>query len=255
MLPDMRLALLLALLASPAAADPRLDGFVIRGKGELRGTVTRDGKPVAGAHVHVIGDKAQEAVTAADGTYRLSLAGGDHAFVYIEGDAHLTAQIGTPTGTDGIIELHEALPPAVPAKAHEHTDVILDYSDEAADADTWARAWLLLDVTETGAVSQVKLVDDPGHGLAPIALKAAFALTFDPARDRANRPVRSAVLWTYEWPAYWWLRENHYSMTRLPLETVTLPCNGRDGKFVRHRDCTAPDLAKIVTAPWLAPKR
>jgi hypothetical protein len=246
----MRLALLLALVAAPAAADPRLNGFVTRGNGELRGTVMKNGKPIAGAHVHVVGDKAQEAVTAADGTYKLTLAGGDHAFVYIDGDAQLTAQLATPGG-GSVIELHEVLPPAVAAKAHEHTDVILDYSDDATDADTWARAWLLLDVGETGAVSQVKLLNDPGHALAPIAIKAALALKFDPARDRANRPIRSTVLWTYEWPAYWWLRENHYSMSRLPLETVTLPCNGRDSKFVRHRDCTPPDLAKIVTAPWL----
>lgn len=231
-----------------------LNGFVIHGTGELRGTVTKAGKPVAGAHVHVVGDRTQEAVTAADGTYKLTLAGGDHAFVYIDGDAQLTAQLATP-GTDALIELHEVLPPATPAKAHEHTDVILDYTDDASDADTWARAWLLLDVSETGAVSRVKLLDDPGHGLAPIALAAAFGLKFDPARDRANHPLRSAVLWTYEWPAYWWLVENHYSRTRLPLETFTLPCNGRDSKFVRHRDCTAPDLAKIVTAPWQQPKR
>jgi hypothetical protein len=226
-----------------------LNGFVIHGTGELRGTVTKDGKPVAGVHVHVVGDNAQEAVTAPDGTYTLALAGGDHAFVYIDGDAQLTAQLATP-GSDSVIELHEVLPPAVPAKAHEHADVILDYSDDASDADTWARAWLLLDVSETGAVSQVKLLNDPGHALAPIAIKAALAMTFDPARDRANRPIRSTVLWTYEWPAYWWLVENHYARTRLPLETFTLPCNGHDSKFVRHRDCTPPDLSKIVTAPW-----
>jgi hypothetical protein len=49
------------------------------------------------------------------------------------------------------------------------------------------------------------------------------------------------------------MRENHYPMTRLPLETMTLPCNGRDSRFVRHRDCSAPDIAKIVTQPWLTP--
>ena len=254
----MRLALVLALVATPAAADPHLDGFVTFGRGELRGTVTtRDGKPAAGEHVHVVsaGGAVQDAVTGKDGSYHVTLDGGDHAFVYIDHDGHLTGQIGTPTGTDSVIELHEVLPPAVSAKPHDHLDRILDYSDEATDADTWARAWLLLDVSETGAVSQVKLLGDPGHALAPIAVKAAFALTFDPARDRANRPMRSAVLWTFEWPAYWWMRENHYAMTRLPLETITLPCNGRDSKIVRHRDCSAPDLGKVVTAPWLSPNR
>jgi hypothetical protein len=40
----MRLALLLALVAARAAAEPQLNGFVTYGRGELEGTVTaRDG--------------------------------------------------------------------------------------------------------------------------------------------------------------------------------------------------------------------
>ena len=251
----MRLALLLALVAAPAAAEPRLNGFVTYGRGELRGTVTaRDGKPAAGAKVHIVSTAgAQLAVTGKDGSYRITLDGADHAFVYIDDDGTLTGQVATPTGKSDVIEMHDMLPPAVAAKPKDHLDRILPYSDEASDADTWARAWLLLDVNEKGAVTQVKVLNDPGHALAPIAVKDAFTLTFDPARDRSNHPVRSAVLWTYEWPAYWWMIDNHYPMTRLPLETFTLPCNGRDSKFVRHRDCSTPDLAKIVTQPWLTP--
>jgi hypothetical protein len=252
----MRLALLLAVVvASGAAAEPQLNGFVTYGRGELRGSVTnRDGKPIAGAKVHVISKAgALLATTGADGTYRITLDGSDHAFVYIDEAGKVTGQVATPTGSNDVIEIHEVLPPAIAAKPKGHLDRILEYSDAAADADTWARAWLLLDVSDTGAVTQVKLLNDPGHDLAPIAVKDAFTLTFEPARDRSKHRVRSAVLWTYEWPAYWWMIDNHYPMTRLPVETVTLPCNGRDSTFVRHRDCSTPDLAKIVTQPWLTP--
>ena len=64
----MRSLLLLALLTATAAAEPRLHGFITAGPGELRGTVSdADGKPVAGAYVH-IGDAVTS--TARDGTYK-----------------------------------------------------------------------------------------------------------------------------------------------------------------------------------------
>lgn len=240
----MRSLFLLALLTATAAAEPRLHGFVTAGPGELRGTVSDgDGKPVAGARVHV-GDAVTS--TARDGTYKAQLPATGSTFVYVEGDVRVTGALAV--GDGDVVQVHEILPPAVPAKPKSRTDVILDYSDDASDADVWTRAWLMLDVSERGQVTAIKVLNDPGHALLPIAETAAFKLRFEPALDRSHKPVRSTVLWTYEWPAYWWMLENHYNMSRLPLETEMESCTG-----VRHRDCSQPDLSKMLTQPWLTP--
>lgn len=243
----MRALAIVALVAGTAAADSRLHGFVTGGPGELRGTVTTfDGHAVAGAKVHVVGTHERIVSTAADGSYRADLEASASTFVYIDGDMRITGAVAVTGPTDDVVEIHEVLPPAVPAKAKSRGDVILDYTDEASDANAWMRAWLLLDVGERGTVTAVKVLNDPGHKLAPIATHAAFGLKFEPALDRSKRPVRSTVLWTYEWPAYWWLLENHYSQTRMPAEALTIPCTGR-----HHRDCSDPDLAKMMTQPWI----
>ena len=245
----MRALVILALCAGTAAADPRLHGFVTGGPGELRGTVTSlDGHAVAGAKVHIVSTHEQIIATGKDGSYRATLEGGTSTFVYIDGDMRISGAVAVAGANDAVVEVHEVLPPAVPAKAKSRADVILDYTDDASDADAWMRAWLLLGVSERGTVTAVKVLADPGHGLAPIATKAAFGLRFEPALDRSKHPVRSTVLWTYEWPAYWWLIDNHYPQTRIPVEAVRVPCTGR-----QHRDCSEPDLAKMMTQPWLTP--
>ncbi|MBV8757050.1 MAG: carboxypeptidase regulatory-like domain-containing protein [Deltaproteobacteria bacterium] len=239
----MRALVIIAWLAGSAAAEPRLHGFVTAGPGELRGSVVDvDGKPVGGARVHV-GDAI--VTTARDGSYRATLSAASSTVVYVDGDVRITGALAV--GSE-VVEIHEILPPAVAAKPKSRTDVILDYTDAASDADEWTRAWLLLDVSERGDVTQLKLLADPGHGLAPIAERAAFALRFEPALDRSHKPMRSTVLWTYEWPAYWWLLQNHYSMSRLPPQAEMEDCTGR-----RHRDCSEPDLTKLLTQPWVTP--
>ena len=232
--------------AATAAADSKFHGFVTGGPGELRGTVTTpDGKPAAGVKVHIDGAHERVVTTGADGTYRGQLEANTSTFVYVDGDLRVTGSIATDAGNNAV-EVHEVLPPAVPAKAKSRGDVILDYTDDASDADVWLRAWLLLDVSERGTVTAVKILNDPGHGLAPIATRAAFGLAFEPALDRSKHAVRSTVLWTFEWPAYDWLVNNHYSTTRLPPAFWMPPCTGR-----RHRDCSDPDLSKLTTQPWV----
>ena len=83
--------------------------------------------------------------------------------------------------------------------------ILPEYSEKMTDLDVWARAWLLLDISETGAVTHVKLVNKPGLDLDRIAIRDAFKLRFEPARDRSRRPIRAMLLWTYEWPSYRWM--------------------------------------------------
>lgn len=240
----MRALLVVALLAASASGEPRIHGFIASGPGELHGTVVdADGKPVAGAQVHV-GDKVT--TTARDGTYKARLPATESTLVYVDGDVQITGALAS--GDGDVVEVHEILPPAVPAKPKARTDVILDYTDDASDADVWTRAWLLLDVSERGDVTELKVLRDPGHGLLPLAERAAFALKFEPALDRSKHPVQTTVVWSYEWPSYWWMLANHYSIKRLPPEADMPRCTG-----LRHRDCSAPDLQKVLTQPWVTP--
>lgn len=245
--------LVVAALAGAAYADG-MDGFVVEGHTELRGHVTDlAGAPAAGVKVHVVSSNGsvQEATSGRDGAYRVTPVG-DYSIVYVEGARRIVGQTSV-TDKGGVIAVHEQMAPAVPAKPLAHTDVILDYSDPAIDGDVWARAWLLLAVDARGSVEAVKLLGDPGSDLGPIAVRGAFALRFEPARDRAGHAVRSVVLWTFEWPSYWWMVSEHYALTRLPppADLRGVPCEGTDSPTVRHRACSKPDLGAMLTKPWL----
>jgi hypothetical protein len=249
-----RLALIVVLALAGAARADGVDGFVVEGHAELRGHVTDlAGAPAAGVKVHVVSANgtAQDVVTERDGAYRVTPVG-DYSLVYVEGKHRIVGQTSA-TDRGGVIAVHEQMAPAVPAKPLGHTDLILDYSDAAIDGDVWVRAWLLLAVDTKGDVSAVKLLDDPGYDLGPIAVHGAFGLRFEPARDRAGHAVRSVVMWAYEWPSYWWLVSGNRPVTRLPppSDLRDVPCEGTDSPSVRHRACSQPNLAGMLTKPWL----
>ena len=121
------------------------------------------------------------------------------------------------------------------------------------DAGVWTKAWLLLDVSAAGTVTRLKVLDDPGYDLTPTAIRAAFALTFDPARDRAGRPTSAWMLWSFEWPSYDWIREHDLPTTRLTSDVGTVPCRGSGPTRTVYRDCSTPDIAKATTQPWIEP--
>lgn len=250
----------LATMASVALADaPVANGFFTEGPGDLEGTVTRDdGSLAANVTVHVVSDAGpgQLATTDAHGHYKIVLRGGHaHVFITEPGKVAGTTTTSVSSGGDDVIEMHEAEPPAVAARPRKPADRILDYSDAAMDADTWTRAWLMLHVDARGIVTHVKLLRAAGYDLDAIAVREAFALRFDPARDRAQRPVRSLVLWTFEWPAYWWLRQTKQPLTRLPASVGGVRCRRADRPRTWDRDCRDPDLAGADQHPWLARKR
>lgn len=249
------LASLLALTAS-AVADDGAQGFVTSASGKLTGKVTDgEGKPLRGVVVHLVSERGDErtVTTAADGSYAAELAPGSrYSAVFVYGAAKVLGTAMTTRNVAGseAIELAEVLPPKVPAQPADNP-VVPPYSDDAVDANRWARAWLLLDVSETGAVTRVKLLDAPGLGLDATALRQAFKLKFAPARDRSDHPVRSQVLWTFEWPAFFWWKHTWNDGRHLPHAAMTVPCKGSGPTGDIYRDCSMPTIKHAITAPWI----
>jgi hypothetical protein len=108
--------------------------------------------------------------------------------------------------------------PKVKAKPTVDPRINLPYSEEAVERDAWARAWLLLDVDETGHVTRLKLLKAPGFDLDAICIEQGLTLTFEPARDHAGRPMKTYMLWTMEWPAWGWLIQGNGVAVRRPAD-------------------------------------
>jgi hypothetical protein len=245
----------LSTLAATAWADD-VTGFVVSGKGTLTGSVTdAKGKGIGKAKVHVA-SKSGERVVEADGNgrYRLAIDGESMVFVNLSG-----ARIGGETaasegsGGDEVITVHEMVPPAVMARPKD-SDAVLeipDYTDKAIDKNVWARAWMILDIDVDGAVKRVKFTNRPGFDLDDEAVKSAFKVKFEAAKDRAGKPMRSAILWTYEWPSYFWLKANSTYLGRLPMDVLGVNCQKAGETKSERRDCTGPDLTKTFDEKWI----
>lgn len=253
----MRAALLILLVASSAAADSdaRVSGFVSSGGRDLAGTVTdTEGKPLSGVVVHFAPAEGKElsAQTDAHGRYKIRLPNDGPTYVYVEDVVKIIGQLSTAVreGELEAIAIRETLPPVVAPKPKIRTDTVLEYSQVAQDRNKWTRAWLLLDVDKTGKVSRLKLLNKPGLDLDAIAIREAFAIPFAPARDRADHAVPALVVWTWEWPAYYWYVSNQKYPHRLPPNAATLACIN-SGPVKAIRDCSKPALAKGVTLPWI----
>jgi hypothetical protein len=235
--------------------DAAFHGFAWQGQKLLEGRVTDpSGGALAGAQVHVVSNGEPERVvsTDRDGHYRVVLAQGTSGLVFVYGDLRITSTGTSSTASDDgeTIEMYELRRPAIAPKLRQRQRRP-DYSDAAVDHNAWLRAWLLLDVDASGVVTAVKLVDHPGFDLDAIAIRMAFALQLDPARDGANRPVETHMLWALDWPAFWWLSDN----VDVPFpETVsTLPCHaGRGQPAAEERSCAPATIANVVSAAWIA---
>jgi Carboxypeptidase regulatory-like domain len=249
----------LAVLAgSPTMADPRVAGFVAGGAGELEGRVLDDaGHPVRGASVHVLASSGTEQVVTTDqtGRYRATTRPDEtYSVVFVFGNAKIAGSVITTetVGDSEVVEMHEVVPPAVQPKPITSPSRVLAYSDAAMDHDTWTRTWLLLDVTATGTVKRIKTLDRAGYDLDRIAERAAFEVKFEPARDRSRRAIPALVLWSFEWPAYWWMRHHDESdMRRIPADASAIPCRGSGPTHSVYRDCRAPSVANAISKPWI----
>jgi hypothetical protein len=252
-------AIALLAYAVPARADTPVTGFMVYGGGVLVGRATNDrGEPLPGIEIHVANRTGAKIVVAAkDGTYRVDL-GADprEPWVVFADGARLTGATSVSTATiDGeAIEVRETEPPATRPKPRSDLLSILPYTDAAIDKNVWTRSWLLLEVDAAGTVDHVKFLKRAGYGLDATALQAAFKLGFEPARDRADRPVRSLVLWTYEWPSYYWLKKIRGAGLAPGEEMAEVPCAPPNKPHAERRDCSSPDLGRALVESWIAPR-
>ena len=162
-----------------------------------------------------------------------------------------------------VIEIEGAPPPPVvrpKAKKPRSMGVIPSYSDDAILHNAWERAWLLLDIDASGAVTRLKFLHRPGHDLENKAIEKAFGFSFEPARDADGKAIQSYVIWPLEWPSYWWLVGRvGFVTTPVPAYSLNMPCKGSgeplnlDYHHVEYRDCSPPDIAKAKTEPWVLP--
>lgn len=277
------LLVVLGVVEGTAAADALLVGRV---------TDLLD-RPVPNIRVHVLSpDDHQIVTTDQDGQYRVVVDGYQQIAVVVgAGNFHTfrggTIKDGATQRLDfqleiaegEIIRIVDGKPPTVPPKLPPDASRLTPpYSDEAIVRDAWAKAWLLLDVSETGKVLRVKLVKRPGFGLDEIAVQEAMKLKFEPALDEAHKPMRTMIYWAMEWPSYGWLTTNRGTAARMPVESYAIdpfkgnfggltlnmgentlayvPCAGSgplnlDQLHPVYRDCSKPNAAKVRYLPWL----
>jgi len=84
-------------------------------------------------------------------------------------------------------------------------------------------------------------------------VREAFKLKFEPARDVGGRAIEVLTLWSFEWPAYYWLIEHDrrsHNMYLIPDDAASLPCRGDAPNKPVYRDCSQPDLRRAMSAPW-----
>jgi hypothetical protein len=246
---------------------------------ELSGRVlARDTNiPLEGAIVYVAGSGGYHVLTTNNaGQYRVSLRAGTYNLVFAYGKSRSHASVTLndhPQTVDGkvattlgneVIVIEEKLAPPVPPKPARPSIKAPAYSDRAILSDAWTKAWLLLDVSETGKVTRVKWLKRPGYDLEKIAMKEVFGLTFEPARDRTGKPMRAWVVWDIEWPSHHWMIQFVGIATRkMPMvgfpprpQSHYVPCRGSGPMLLgslhpTYKDCSQPDLKKAVTEPWI----
>jgi hypothetical protein len=213
------------------------------------------GRPIANARVYVLPRRGQPIPTKTqrDGRYSVEVqSAGTHGVVIAIDKAHtfrtVLVQRGTTNTMDVDIELDtqggevikiedkKRAVPAVQPKPKKDVRLSLPYSDEAVERDAWARAWLLLDVDERGAVTRLKLLKRPGFDLDKICIEQAFELRFDPARDASGQPMKTYMLWTFEWPAWGWLIQGNGIAVRRPRDTNEMHA------WTPNREATGTDM-------------
>ncbi|HUS28076.1 MAG TPA: hypothetical protein VMZ53_06190 [Kofleriaceae bacterium] len=155
-----------------------------------------------------------------------------------------------------VIEGKAPIPKVAPHPKKNYHRMAPPYSDEAILKDAWSKAWVLLDIDAHGVVKRVKLLKRPGYGLDEIAIAHAMKMRFDPAEDAQGYAIPTQLLWSIEWPSYWWLVDLDIPPTTVPdfvndpdhFKTApgfTVTCKG-DGPLQMgslhptNRDCSGP---------------
>ena len=242
----------------------------------LRGRVSDSykGRPVEGALVYVAGVKGFLATTDKSGRYVVELAPGAYEVIFAYGESRTTARVTLRAGQQEVLDGHvdsssgEVIvirePPVPPKPRNWSSRRAPPYSDQAVSSDAWTRAWLLLDVNTRGEVTRLKFLKRPGYDLERIALREAFKLRFDPARNRAGSPIRVWLVWGIEWPSAGWLER--FEGTRSGMPSIVgfpprrrdwyVPCRGSGplklgSEYPVYKDCSVPDVSRAREAPWI----
>ncbi|HEY4180872.1 MAG TPA: hypothetical protein VGM90_28705 [Kofleriaceae bacterium] len=172
-----------------------------------------------------------------------------------------------PIAVEGeIIEVHGTAPRTTPPQPQHYNSLETPpYSDHAILSDAWTRAWLVLELDETGTVARVKFLKKPGYDLEKIALAQVFGQKFSPALDADGKPMRTRIVWKLEWPSAWWLNmwgnpRNTVPMTGWPPHRAdaSVPCRGTaplslGSMHPVYKDCSQPDLSKVDQVAWIYP--
>jgi Gram-negative bacterial TonB protein C-terminal len=168
-----------------------------------------------------------------------------------------TTNLGPTIGGETIV-IHDHAPPKVqPKPVKRYFKIAPHYSDYAIEHDTWAKAYLLLDINARGSVERVKLLKHPGADLDKIAVDTALSLKFEPAQDDKGNAIGSQVIWPIEWPSYWWMVALEGLATRIPVTAMAyVPCRGSGPLHLGsvhpvYRDCTTFKLGAIQAEPWI----
>lgn len=239
------------------------------------------GGPVESALVLVSGPRGLERTltTDRDGRYAAALAPGAYIVVFAYGPSRTSGRVTVEPGRGAVLDgsvdsiageviviRDKIAPPVSPRPTNFEPRKAPPYSDRAILSDAWTKAWLLLDVDETGRVTRLKFLRRPGYDLEKIATKEAFRLRFDPARDREGKPMRAWVVWPIEWPSAWWL--SLFVGTRSAMPPIVgfpprrmddyVPCRGSGPMNLgslhpTYKDCSKPDLSKASSEPWVVP--
>lgn len=274
MRPSKLFFVLVLLICSTAGADPmsHLSGRVIDAK---------LGTPVESALVLVAGPTGVEHTLTTDqaGHYATELKPGSYILVFVYGTSRtstrVTLEAGKPTSYEGkvaategeVIVIHDRMRPPVPPKPTNFKPYKAPpYSSHAVLSDAWTKAWLLLDISENGAVLRMKWLKRPGYELDDIAISEIKKLKFNPALNASGQRIRSFLIWGIEWPSAWWL--DKFVGTRSGMPPIVgfpphrmddyIPCKG-SGPWLMgslhktYKDCSKPDLAVAEREPWFVP--
>lgn len=104
----------------------------------------------------------------------------------------------TPTpGTAGIASVSTIKTRAMPRGDFAY-GLVKDYPAEARRLGIEGKIRVRLIVDERGVVTAATPLNRLGYGLDELAMRRATAIAFDPAKDAEDRPVRSVVIWTFD---------------------------------------------------------
>jgi protein TonB len=91
--------------------------------------------------------------------------------------------------------------PAAPTKIARGARVVREvrapYPEQARDAGIEGVVLLQVEVTRTGAIHSVRVLNDPGYGLGAAAARALRSFRFAPAVDGGGQPIDSRFTYTY----------------------------------------------------------